>query len=171
MDIKDKLFFFCGLLVLVGCAPRPARTGTAGEAAGKTHIEDISAYRPSHALPEAGPGSSAGAPITPVKPTNHVNERVNVLMDSIASQNKAIKYAQGYRIMAYTGTDRKAAMDIRRAIIQRVPEQRDYLIYQQPSYRLKIGDYYNRVEAQQTMLLLRDIIPNALIVQDQINIR
>jgi hypothetical protein len=160
-------------LLLAGCAPRPSRTGagTARDAAGKTFIEDISAYRPHHALPESGPGSAAGAPLAPVKPTNHVNERVNALMDTIASQNKAIKYAQGYRIMAYNGTDRKTAMDIRRAIIQRVPEQRDYLIYQQPSYRLKIGDYFNRVEAQQTMLLLRDIIPNALIVQDQINIR
>lgn len=157
---------------MAGCAPRPARTGTgAGRDAAKTYIEDISAYRPQHSLPESGPGSPTGAPVTPVKPTNHVTERVNVLMDTIASQNKAIKYAQGFRIMAYNGTDRKTAMDIRRAIIQRVPEQRDYLIYQQPSYRLKIGDYYNRVEAQQTMLLLRDIIPNALIVQDQINIR
>jgi hypothetical protein len=92
-------------------------------------------------------------------------------MDTLASQNKAIKYAQGFRIMAYNGTDRKTAMDIRRAIIQRVPEERDYLIYQQPSYRLKVGDYFNRVEAHQTLLLLRDIIPNALIVPDQINIR
>jgi hypothetical protein len=169
MGIKFRLLLVGSALLVAGCAPRPAGSGggAARDAAAKTYIEDISAYRPSHRLPESGPVT----PPTPVKPTHHVNERVNALMDTLASQNKAIKYAQGFRIMAYNGTDRKTAMDIRRAIIQRVPEERDYLIYQQPSYRLKVGDYFNRVEAHQTLLLLRDIIPNALIVPDQINIR
>lgn len=155
----------------VGCAPRPASSGSASreDMAGRSAIEDISAYRPKYKAPETGPGSPAGA--APVAPTHHVNERVKALMDTVAAQNKAIKYAQGFRIMAYNGTDRKKAMDIRRAVIQRVPDQKDYLLYQQPSYRLKVGDYFNRVEAQQTLLLLRDIIPNALIVPDQINIR
>ena len=159
------------LLGMVGCAPRPTSSGgtSRDEAAGRSAIEDISAYRPRYSVPESGPGSPAGP--VPVTPTHHVNERVNALMDTVAAQNKAIKYAQGFRIMAYNGTDRKRAMDIRRAVIQRVPEQKDYLIYQQPSYRLKVGDYFNRVEAQQTLLLLQDIIPNALIIPDQINIR
>jgi hypothetical protein len=152
----------------MGCAPRVPGGGTSREDASRSHIEDISAYRPIYSLPEAGLG---GAVTDPVEPMHHVNDRVRVLMDTVASQNKAIRFAQGYRIMAYHGTDRKTAMDIRRAIIQRVPEQRDYLAYQQPTYRLKIGDYYNRLEAHQTLLLLRDIIPNALIVADQINIR
>jgi hypothetical protein len=153
-----------------GCALRPTPTGASREAAAnRSFIEDISAYRPTYSSPETG--SSGATPAAPVTPSHHVNEQVSVLMDTIASQNKAVRFAQGFRIMAYNGTDRKTAMDIRRAIIQRIPEQRDYLIYQQPSYRLKVGDYFNRVEAQQTLLLIQDIIPNALIVPDQINIR
>ena len=165
-----KYFALLGLIWGVACAPRPTSTtggDTRDKAAAKSYIEDISAYRPNYSLPDA---SAPGIPAV-VTPTNHVNEQVNILMDTVAANNKTIKYAQGFRIMAYNGTNRQAAMDVRRAIIERVPEQKDYLLYQQPSYRLKIGDYFNRVEAQQTLLLLQDIIPNALIIPDQINIR
>lgn len=88
----------------------------------------------------------------------------------MANANKNIKYAQGYRILAYTGTERKTAMDIRRAIIDRIPEERDYLQYRQPTFRLKVGDYLNRIEAQQVLSRIKDISPNALIVSDQINV-
>jgi hypothetical protein len=61
-------------------------------------------------------------------------------------------------------------MNLRKAIIARVPEQKDYLTYQQPNFRLKIGDYFSRIEAQQVLNRISDLIPNAHIVQDQINI-
>lgn len=91
-------------------------------------------------------------------------------MDSVASVNKNIRYAQGYRILAYNGSERQTVMNLRKAIIARVPEQKDYLTYQQPNFRLKIGDYFSRMEAQQVLNQIGDLIPNAHIVQDQINI-
>jgi hypothetical protein len=61
-------------------------------------------------------------------------------------------------------------MDMRRAIIERIPEERDYLQYRQPTFRLKVGDYLTRIEAQQVLSRIQDITPNALIVTDQINV-
>jgi hypothetical protein len=60
---------------------------------------------------------------------------------------------------------------MRDAIVKRVPEERDYPIYTQPNYRLKIGDYLTRVEAQQVLLRIKDITPNAMIIADQINVK
>ena len=91
-------------------------------------------------------------------------------MDTVASVNKNIKYAQGYRILAYNGSQRQDVMNLRKSILTRVPEVKDYLTYQQPNFRLKIGDFFSRMEAQQVLNRISDLIPNAQIVQEQINI-
>lgn len=127
--------------------------------------EDLSAYRPKYPAAETGSSAAVRA-----EPTNHVNNRVAVLMDTVASVNRAIKYAQGYRILAYNGSERETVMNLRKTIIARVPEEKDYLTYQQPNFRLKVGDYFSRMEAQLVLNQLRDLIPNAQIVQEQINI-
>lgn len=164
---KELSFLF---LVLISCARPPGKTSNS-EAAAKA--EDFSAYRPKFSAPPAEPAGNTKSAVEPtivVTPTNHVNNRVLALLDTMANANKAIKYAQGYRILAYTGTERKTAMDMRRSIIERIPEERDYLQYRQPTFRLKVGDYLTRIEAQQVLSRIRDITPNALIVSDQINV-
>ena len=159
--------------MLLSCAGTSGTTAKSGSASKEVGLsEDLSAYRPKFPAPPADAGSQ-GAPAEPivvVVPNNHVNRRVLALLDTVANANKGIKYAQGYRILAYTGTERKMAMDIRKAIIDRVPEERDYLQYRQPTFRLKVGDYLSRVEAQQVLARIKDISPNALIIPDQINI-
>lgn len=141
----------------------------------KNEGEDLSKYRPKFTLPKATASVAAGEnPFTPLPgttPTNHVNERVNALLDTIATLNKAVRFAKGYRILAYTGTERKAAMDIRSAIVSRLPDDRVYPQYKQPTWRVKVGDFLNRLEANQALLRIQDITPSAMIVEDQINVK
>ncbi|WP_276497787.1 sporulation protein [Pontibacter litorisediminis] len=139
-----------------------AKIGT-GKSADRV-MDDLSQYRPKYEVTEA-------EPLARIEPTQHNNEQVAVLMDTVASVNKNIKYAQGYRILAYNGSQRQTVMDLRKAIISRVPEVQDYLTYQQPNFRLMVGDFFSRVEAQQVLNQISDLIPNAQIVQDKINIR
>ena len=159
-----SFFLSLALLFSTACASSSARTsGGAGKATGKV-AEDLSIYRPKY------PAADASAPTASMKPTNHVNDKVAVLMDTVANVNKNIKYAQGYRILAYNGSERQTVMNLRKSIIARVPEEKDYLTYQQPNFRLKVGDFFSRIEAQQVLNQLSDLIPNAQIVQEQINI-
>lgn len=153
-------------MLSVACSPSAgARKSAPAEAAVGTRVmDDLSVYRPKYPVEEAP------AAVARVEPTAHANSKVAVLMDSVASVNKGIKYAQGFRILAYNGSERQTVMNLRKAIIARVPEQTDYLTYQQPNFRLKIGDYFSRIEAQQVLNQISDLIPNAHIVQDQINI-
>ncbi|WP_187264191.1 sporulation protein [Pontibacter beigongshangensis] len=168
MNKVSNLLFALLFLLLSACgASSRTSTSDAGKATGKTRVaEDLSVFRPSYpAVDEAG-----GAAAAPVTPTNHANARVAALMDTVASVNRNVKYAQGFRILAYNGSERQTVMDLRKAIIARVPEEKDYLTYQQPNFRLKIGDYFSRIEAQQVLNRIRDLLPNAQIVTDQINI-
>lgn len=160
------------LTILLSCAGTSKTTSKSGDTAKETgKAEDLSAFRPKFPPPPADAGTNASTEsMVVVVPTNHVNNRVLTLLDTVANANKGIKYAQGYRILAYTGTERKIAMDIRTAITGRIPEERDYLQYRQPTFRLKIGDYLSRVDAQQVLSQIKDISPNALIISDKINI-
>ena len=167
MNKVSNLLFALLFMLLAACgASSRTSTSDAGRATGKTKVsEDLSVYRPTY--PEA---DAAGTPAAPVTPTNHANARVAALMDTVASVNRNVKYAQGFRILAYNGSERQTVMDLRKAIIARVPEEKDYLTYQQPNFRLKIGDYFSRIEAQQVLNQIRDLLPNAQIVSDEINI-
>lgn len=157
------------VLLTTACASSIGTGGTSTtettKSGGKDKVvEDLSIYRPKYTVPDAT------EPTARIEPVNHVNDRVAVLMDTVASVNKGIRFAQGYRILAYNGSERQTVMNLRKAIISRVPEEKDYLTYQQPNFRLKIGDFFSRIEAQQVLNKIQDLIPNAQVVSEQINI-
>lgn len=167
-------------LVMSACVVTAGTSGTdarAKDSADNVKAEDLSRYRPKFTTPavitkvKESPSANPFTPLPGSAPTHHVNDRVEALVDTIAILNKSVRFAKGFRILAYSGMERKAAMDIRAAIVNRVPDERDYLQYKQPNFRLKIGDYFTRLEAQQVFQQIKDITPNAMIVADQINVK
>ena len=149
---------------------------TANKTAETSTAEDLSKYRPKFNSPAT---SNAGTSVTTnntaanaaITPTNHVNAKVTALLDTVAIMNKSVRFAQGYRILAYSGMERKAALDLRNAIVTRLPDEQVYPQYKQPTWRIKVGDYFSRIEAQQVLLRINDLAPNAMIVVDQINVK
>ncbi len=113
---------------------------------------------------------STGAPANPASRSD-VTDRANQQLDALATAGRAVKTAAGFRILAYTGPSRDDAMRIRTAVIRRDPTEKDYLLYEQPTFRLKIGDYFTRLEAEQALARWRDVIPQGLIVAEQVNVR
>ncbi|KAA5549427.1 SPOR domain-containing protein [Adhaeribacter rhizoryzae] len=174
-----KKNFFSSVLVLLflffmsACATAVRTTGsTDARIEGTAKAEDLSKYRPKFDLPAGATGTNTGSTAAATAiPTNHVNTKVAALMDTLANMNKSIRFAQGYRILAYTGMERKTALDLRAEIVARLPDEPVYPQYKQPTWRVKVGDYFSRIEAQQVLLRIKDLAPNAMIVVDQINVK
>jgi hypothetical protein len=120
----------------------------------KNTEEDLSLYRPKFKSPndsnnqisDSQPIQSAKTPLsdTPL----HVNKKLDAILDTIAMRNKSIKFTNGFRIQIYVGNDRKAADDAKIYTYQKYPEIFPYLSYQQPIYKVKIGDFLNRMDAE-----------------------
>lgn len=169
--MNRTLNFFLVLLVLAGTACSSSKgSGRVGSEAkigtGKSDkvTEDLSVYRPRYEAPETA------APAARIEPSQHNNRQVAALMDTVATVNKNIKYAQGYRILAYNGSERQTVMNLRKSVLSRVPEVEAHLTYNQPNFRLLVGDFFSRVEAQEVLNKISDLMPNAQIVQDKITI-
>ena len=122
--------------------------------------EDVTKYRPVFAAPKAPSATTAAAPTrTAVLPTNQVNAPVDQRLRDQAYTNQNVKYAQGYRILVYFGTERDQVMALRRAIIGRYPDETDYIVFKSPVYRLYIGDYLTRLDAARGLARLRPFAP------------
>lgn len=110
----------------------------------------------------------------------HENEKghVTVLQDSVVAmmlkRNATISETKqtmpGYRIQLYFGSDRTKAGEIRNEFIKDHPETGAYLVYQQPNFKVRAGDYKTRLEAVKAMQLISAFYPSAFIVKDDVHL-
>ncbi|WP_152560126.1 hypothetical protein [Hymenobacter sp. IS2118] len=167
--LLPKMLLASLALTFAACASTASqapRTSTAADTAKKTTTapptmpaEDVTKYRPVFAAPKAAPTSSGIAAKAAPAPTNHVNVQVEQRLRDQAYTNQNVKYAQGYRILVYLGIERDQVMAIRRSIIERYPDETDYITFKSPVYRLYIGDYLTKLEAARGLSKLRGLSP------------
>src|SRR5829696_4990834 len=84
----------------------------------------------------------------------HKDPRVDVLMKKQADVNAAIKRAtartaKGYRLLVINTNKRDEAIAAKTKIYTNFPELKAYLVYQSPYFKLKVGNFKTREEAQQ----------------------
>jgi hypothetical protein len=143
----------------------------------KAYEEDLSIYRPKFKnANEPESQTSDSQPVQTSKPTIsdsplHVNKKLDAILDTIAMRNKAVKFTNGFRIQIYVGNDRKAADDAKIYTYQKYPEIFPYLSYQQPIYKVKIGDFLNRMDAERYYSDIKDLYPSAMILPDRVEIK
>jgi hypothetical protein len=135
------------------------------------YYEDLSAVRPVFINPDTLTGKAA-VPLntTPQTFQYDASKKVNARIDSLAEINKKYSTMDGYRILVYTGTSSDEAQRNRQLVYEYNSDLNVYTQYRQPSHRVKVGDFTNRVEANYILNDLKQSFPNAMIVPDQINL-
>jgi len=80
--------------------------------------------------------------------------------------------ASGYRILVINSNDRKKVFAAKAKIYQLYPDLKPYLLYQAPFYKLKVGNFKTKDEAQETLeALTRDFPTGLFIVRDIIEVK
>lgn len=92
--------------------------------------------------------------------------------NSGASKNGSgsIHSAKGYRILIYSGIDRAKATSTKADFMRRHPGTRIYMTYALPQYRIKVGDYISRGEANEFYRQLSGIYSPCMVVPDIVEI-
>jgi hypothetical protein len=101
----------------------------------------------------------------------HINRYIDPLMDSIAIANKRYQSAPGYRIMVYSGNSSEASAEARREVYDWSRDYDVYTQYKQPAFRVKVGNFADRINANYVFSDLVKFFPNAVIIPDQIEIK
>jgi hypothetical protein len=85
-------------------------------------------------------------------------------------KNKIASVIDGYRIQLFSGSERNNANTLKTKFLKLFPETPAYLIYQQPYFKLRVGDYRTKIEAQQIFYKLQDDFGQVIIIPDKINL-
>jgi SPOR domain len=78
----------------------------------------------------------------------------------------------GFRIQVINSNDRNKVFAAKARIYQSYPELKPYLMYQPPNYKLKVGNFKTREEAEEYRKeLIRDFPSGMYIVRDIIEVK
>mgnify|MGYP006189376199 CR=1 FL=1 len=99
-----------------------------------------------------------------------VNVHKDPRLDFLVEKYNENKTYTGYRIQIYSGKEREAANKIREEFLKTRPEVAAHLIYQQPNFKLRVGDFTNRLEALRFFENIKGSFPSAFVIKDEIKI-
>ncbi len=77
---------------------------------------------------------------------------------------------RGYRVQIYNGPDRNKAMAVKQAFMRRYPGIRTYIMYIAPGFRVKVGDFRSRAEAEAILRDANTINRPSMIVPDMVTV-
>ncbi|HNW74677.1 MAG TPA: SPOR domain-containing protein [Bacteroidales bacterium] len=101
------------------------------------------------------------------------DERVDQLVEKHIRINQNLKTIDGFRIQVFSdsGNNSKTkAQATQDELSARYPQMGVYLTFKSPNYKVRIGDFRSRLDAQRFLNELAPDYPNAFIITDQINI-
>jgi hypothetical protein len=78
--------------------------------------------------------------------------------------------ARGYRVQIYSGSSRSEAYGAQARFKKVYQDLNTYLSYEQPNYRVKVGDFTSRSQAQALMNQLRKNFSAVFIFTETVNI-
>ena len=98
------------------------------------------------------------------------DSRVNELIKRQTQENLEKQSMPGYRIQIYFGGNRQKASEIKLDFANQFPDISTYLTYQQPNYKVRVGDYKSRFDAMKTLKLLEGKYPTTFVVPDDVKL-
>lgn len=167
--IMNRLFLFISLVVfffLIRCTPKTLTT----QSNQVTHEEDLSIFRPEipvYEEPEYDNSETEVIRNENVEPVMDVNSELQILLDSISKANLKTEHYE-YTVQVHIGNNREEANEARLNVFRVLPDAEPRLEYKSPSYRIKVGRYFNNVEAYQTYVKLKEQFPSAIIVPERV---
>jgi hypothetical protein len=95
--------------------------------------------------------------------------RLDMLLKKQAELNKEVdklnnKTGPGYRIMVINTNDRIKALEVKSRMMSDFPDEKSYLVYQSPYFKIMIGNFRTRQEAEPFQKKILEIYPTGVII-------
>jgi hypothetical protein len=95
--------------------------------------------------------------------------RLDMLLKKQAELNKEVdklnnKTGPGYRILVINTNDRTKALEVKSRMMADFPEEKSYLIYQSPYFKMMIGNFRTRQDAEPLQKKIIEIYAAGVII-------
>lgn len=107
----------------------------------------------------------------------HKDPRVDLLVNKQIEINEVTtrqsrRNAPGFRILVISSNSRNKVTEVKTVIYREFPELKAYMMYQAPFFRLKVGNFKERTEAESYLPLIESLIKTKVyVVPDTIEVR
>jgi hypothetical protein len=74
----------------------------------------------------------------------------------------------GFRVQIFTGENRKDAYNAQAKFQEQFPDTKSYIIYNEPNFKVRVGDFRTRLDAEKLQNDLKKIFTGMFIIQEKI---
>ena len=121
--------------------------------------------------------ASSAKPVAEVRPTQVAEHESHV--DHHSASTGAVQRMAGYRVQVFSdnnaGTAKAEARAKARAIGDAMPQYRTYVTFEAPFWRLRVGDFRSRQDAEDAADEVKRLFPKysreVRVVRDRVNVR
>ncbi len=135
----------------------------------------LAAFLVSEPVQTQVPGSLLMVPVD-TSVVVHKDPRLGMLVDKQIEINELTtrssrQFAPGFRILVVSSNNRNAVTEAKTTIYRHFPELRAYMMYQAPFFRLKVGNFQDRSEAEVYLSPIQKLFKTSVyIVPDTVQI-
>lgn len=100
------------------------------------------------------------------------DQRIDQLIQKHIEFNEKYKIIVGYRVQIFFDSgnnSKKAAMDIRAQFLASYPDISAYIIWEDPHFKVRVGDFRTKIEAEGFLARILPEYPGAFVTRDNIN--
>ncbi len=168
--VKNRLIEYLLILLISGCA------GKAPNQTVPKYDEDLSSFRITYQYKDQPQDKNTVVDDNLDPPllsdtsrtTLNIKSELDLFLDTVSYNSRRIGYIQGFTIQVYTGNSREAANEAKGMVYKILPSSFPKLLYQQPNFKVKVGQFYTRLDAQKTFNQLKREFPRAIVIPERI---
>jgi len=173
--IVNFIFLLAGFAFTFSACLPPKTIGTTGD---ETYNEDLSRLRADYAdslsklSQQNPPVNTVSNPEAPdmsasIETRFSVNNELDDFLNEITQRNQESNTYQGYTVQVYTGSSREKANEAKNKVYNLLPEANPTISFETPNYKVKVGEFTDRLEAQPVYSALKPGFPTVLIVPER----
>jgi hypothetical protein len=179
MNLAKGIFCIACVLLLAGCKTTKTTTSTTRPATDAKYTEDLSVWRPK-IEPAAATTATTTTPAQTTSPDDRrttaytepkfaINRQLDAVLDSIDQTNLNRRFIDGFTIQVYSGR-REEALNAKKTLANSLPKLDCDVQFTEPIFRVKVGKYYSRMEAQQDYTAVKRYFPAAILIPEKISV-
>ena len=92
----------------------------------------------------------------------------DIIKKKIELNKKIEGKVSGYRVQIHFSADRNKAKEIKSNFLLKYPDVATYEIYQQPNFKIRVGDFKNKLDAYRFLKQISNDFTGAFIVDDDV---